>query len=307
MFRKKLSILLALALIPLGVSAQTSEALPFVRIGHDASREAMAGAGSLSGASAAWASFENAALSVGGSDRFNFAAGYQNWAPTGGGFINVGGSAKLGRRIGVTAGASYGIGQAYDVYNSAGVKSGSFTPSNYLLNFGVGVKILPFLSAGVNVHSVKETIAEEVSHGSISGDVFVMGDFDGFKAGLGLLSLGTPVYSASGDTFHLPASARLAAAYEGEAGDSFGYGAFVDADYFIYSGAYKAALSARVEYRELVHVMAGYSYASAGSIIPSHASVGLGARFAGVSLDIAYLLASETLGGSLLIGLGYSF
>lgn len=306
MFRKKLSIILALALISSQVSAQTSEALPFVRIGHDASREAMAGAGSLSGASAAWASYDNAALSVESASRLSVAAGFQTWAPTGGSFLNAGASCKIGERLGVTAGVSYGMGQPYDVYSATGVKTGTFTPSNYILNIGAGYKILPFLSAGLNLHSAKETIAEGASHGTISGDLFVMGTFNGVKAGLGLLSLGTPVYSASGAKFNLPSSVRLSGAYEGKAGDAIAFGAYADADYFLFSGALTAAAGVRAEYNEMVRVMAGYSYGSAGAIIPSHASVGLGGSFAGIDLDAAILLGGS-LSGTFLVNLGYRF
>lgn len=307
MFLKKLPLFLALALISTQVSAQTSEALPFVRIGHDASREAMAGAGTLSGASAAWASFDYAALSVESDSRLSAAAGYQNWTPSGTGYINAGLSLRLGERLGLTAGASYGIGKPYDVYSAAGAKTGTFTPGQYILNVGAAYKILPFLSAGVNVHSARETIAESQSHGTISGDVSLIGSFGGFKTGLGVLSVGTPVYSASGDVFNLPTSARISLAYEGKAGDSLAYGAYADADYYIFSSGINAAAGVRVEYNEFVRLMAGYNYGSAGAVIPSHASAGLGVTFAGISLDAAYLLASESLGGSLLVTLGYSF
>ena len=307
MFHKKLSILIALALVSAKVSAQTSEALPFIRIGHDASREAMAGAGSLSGASAAWASYDNAALSVVGDSRLSVAAGYQRWAPDGSNYINAGASYKIGERIGFSAGASYGAGTPYDVYSSTGAKNGSFTPNQYLLNIGAGVKILPFLSAGVNLHSASQALAEGHSHGTIFGDLFVMGNFGGFKAGLGILSVGTPVYSESGDKFNIPSSTRLAAAYEGVVGSVFAYGAYLDADYYLFSSSINAAAGIKLEYNSLIHIMAGYNYGSANAVIPSHASVGIGASFAGIALDAAYLLASETLGGSLMVGLSSSF
>ena len=58
---------------------------------------------------------------------------------------------------------------------------------------------------------------------------------------------------------------------------------------------------------DIAFVRAGYHYGDAAKALPSYASLGLGAQFAGVSLDLAFLTASESLGNTLLFGLGYSF
>lgn len=41
--------------------------------------------------------------------------------------------------------------------------------------------------------------------------------------------------------------------------------------------------------------------------LPQFVSLGLGFKFAGVSLDCTYLLASKTLSNTMILGLGYSF
>jgi hypothetical protein len=58
----------------------------------------------------------------------------------------------------------------------------------------------------------------------------------------------------------------------------------------------------------MISVKAGYKYGGK-SIIPSYASVGAGFRFAGVTLDFAYLMggASSPMKNTLSIGLGYRF
>jgi hypothetical protein len=58
----------------------------------------------------------------------------------------------------------------------------------------------------------------------------------------------------------------------------------------------------------MVSVRAGYRYGGK-SVIPSYASVGAGFKLFGVSLDLAYLIASgdSPLQNTLTFGLGYSF
>jgi len=57
----------------------------------------------------------------------------------------------------------------------------------------------------------------------------------------------------------------------------------------------------------MVFARAGYHYGAAKEVIPSHASLGLGVKLFGARLDFSYLLAGESLGGTLALGLGYSF
>lgn len=52
---------------------------------------------------------------------------------------------------------------------------------------------------------------------------------------------------------------------------------------------------------------AAYHLETHNAPIPSHASLGLGVKFASIHVDIQYLFASATLGGTLGLGLGYRF
>ena len=79
----------------------------------------------------------------------------------------------------------------------------------------------------------------------------------------------------------------------------------VDADYF-FSGWFAAAFGASYTFNDLVSFRAGYRYGGK-SPIPSYASVGAGVKFAGVKLDLSYLLGSEVMNNTLAVGLGYSF
>ena len=56
----------------------------------------------------------------------------------------------------------------------------------------------------------------------------------------------------------------------------------------------------------MVFVRAGYRYGGK-SVIPSYASVGAGVRFAGVKVDLAYVVSSSPMANTLGVSLGYSF
>lgn len=305
MFRQKLTLLIALALVSVTASAQTSDALPFVRTGHSAAREAMAGAGSVSGASAAWASFDNAALSAFGDNTLDAAVSYNNWTPSSGNMFAGGLTYRLGSNFGITAGAYYGLGKEYDIYSNEGVKKGTFTPTQMQFNLGAGLKILPWLSVGVNVHAAMETLAESANYKAFSGDLFLMGRMDNFKFAAGVVSLGTPVKSSTGTSYNLPSSLKLAGGYE----DSFGgisCAVYTDLDYFFLASGFSAAVGAELGWDEIASLRAGYHFASKNTPLPNHFSAGLGGSLLGFSLDAAVLLGGQ-LSGTVLVTLGYGF
>ena len=59
-------------------------------------------------------------------------------------------------------------------------------------------------------------------------------------------------------------------------------------------------------FKDMFSLRAGYRYGGE-SVIPSYASVGLGAGISGVMFNVAYLFASETLSNTLCVGCSYSF
>lgn len=303
--QKTLTLLFALALVSVTASAQTSDALPFVRTGHSAAREAMAGAGTVSGACDAWASFDNAALSAFGDKTLDAAVSYSSWAPSSGNLFAGGLTYRLGSKIGITAGAYYGLGKEYDVYSNEGIKKGTFTPTQMQFNLGMGYKLLPWLSLGANVHAATETLAEGASYKAFSGDIFLMGHMDSFKFAAGVVSLGTPVKSSTGASYNLPSSLKLAGGYE----DSFGgisCAVYTDLDYFFLASGFSAAVGAELGWDEIASLRAGYHFASKNTPVPSYFSAGLGGSLLGFSLDAAVLLGGQ-LSGTLLVTIGYGF
>ena len=79
----------------------------------------------------------------------------------------------------------------------------------------------------------------------------------------------------------------------------------LDAGYY-FTGGFAAAVGASYAFDDMVFVRAGYRYGGK-SVIPSYASVGAGVRFAGVKVDLAYVVSSSPMANTLGVSLGYSF
>lgn len=281
---------------PVFLRAQESAALPFMAIDRNPVTSAMGGAQATS------ALYNPAATPLTGSD---VVVSFQSWAPTSvkTTHINLLGGMKLGK-LGINLQAAYQAGAAYDLYDAAGTVRGSFTPSDLLVGIGAGFAFSESLSAGLNVKFAQSTLASDYKNSAVAGDIFVMYSQGSLKATAGVASLGTPV--KSGDvSYPIPASVKAGASYDLPFGSS-AVNLAADFDYFLIGGI-GLGVGAQYDWNKMVFVRAGYHLGSGKSPIPSHASVGLGFRFAGFHIDASYLTASQALGNTLAVGVGYAF
>ena len=76
---------------------------------------------------------------------------------------------------------------------------------------------------------------------------------------------------------------------------------------FAFNREWAVAAGFQLGLKDIGWLRAGYRYASAGSVMPSHLSLGAGATFYGVRLSATFLTANKEIGNTFLIGLGYSF
>ena len=297
MIKKNILLTLAVALLPVIASAQTSTALPFIRINRDAKTSAMGGIEAVSGL------YNPAAVPFTGSD---IAASYQMWVPGGAksSNINLLGGIKIGKSLGLTLLGAYQVGQEYTTYDATGRAGSAFVPSDLLAGIGFGFAITDFLSIGVNAKFAVSTLTANDKYSAFSGDAFVMFAKGGFKATAGVASMGTPVKSGD-STFKLPASAKVGVAYDLAFGKS-GLQLAADGDAF-FSGGMGLAMGAQYAWNNMVFVRGGFHLGTGLSPLPTYASVGLGGKFMGIHIDVSYLLANKVLGNTLCAGLGYAF
>ena len=275
--------------------AGPSTAFPYLAVDRSAVTSAMGGAQSLSPL------YNPAVVPFSGSD---VQAGLQLWAPSSAKSTNVNvlSGIKLGEKMGITVMAAYQMGQPYTIADASGKETGEFKPSDFLAGAGLGFAFTDKLSAGVNVKIASQTLAAGSSSSTVAADAFLLYANGGLQATAGVTSLGLSVKDSQGNSFGLPSSAKLGVGYTLPVGLSLR----ADADYFL-SGGLGAGLGAQYAWKDMVFVRAGYHLGTGNAPVPSYLSLGAGFKFSGFHVDLSYLAASETLGGTLHIGLGYAF
>lgn len=300
-------IYIAGALMLLFPALAGAQALPFTAADYDAASLGKAGTNLTETGSIANASFSNAAAIPFSESKFDVSAGYAMWQPSAvsSNAINAGAAFNVNNKFGVAVGFLYGMNQAYDITNESGAVSGKFTPKDMHINAGLAWRFMPVLSLGVNVGYATNTLAKDHLDGALTADVFLMTKISDIKATLGVSNLGTGITSNTGVKFSLPASVALGVGYEKTFAQKHGIDVSLDADYF-FKGGFAASVGAEYTFNDLVCARAGYRYGG-NTVIPSFASVGLGAKFAGVKLDVAYLVASGAMKNTLALSVGYSF
>ena len=205
------AVLLAAALCTDGyrASAQESSALSLGTVVRDPVRAAKGGAGTASVSDVAYASMRNAAAVPYYDGTLDSGVGYQAWRASDMQNLSLAGSWNINGKFGLTASFGYGLGSSYDIFGDDGRSAGSFTPSAIQAGVGFGWKFLPWLSAGVNVRYLGETLAQGHGYGAVSSDIFLMSKTGAFTVALGVSSLGSAVSSESGESFSQPASLAL--------------------------------------------------------------------------------------------------
>lgn len=303
---KHISTITVSLLITLTSSAQSWSALPWTRTGRGAADLSMAGSASMSENNMSWSSFNNAAMIPFCSDKMSVEAGYMRLNPTRTNYVNAGFAYNIKGKTGVAAGISYGLDPAYDIYNESGKVQGKFSPGQIMLNAGASYRFIACLSLGINAHYMMQTLATGVSLSAFGTDAVLMGRFSDFSVSAGAINVGTPVKGADGKKYNLASSVKIAGMFDKVLASKHGIQINIDADYY-FSNAVSTAAGAQYGWNDMIFIRAGYRYSTAGCVIPSFASVGLGGKFRGVRIDVAYLLASDALHNTLNATVGYSF
>lgn len=293
-----------------GAAAQT---FPSLLIGDDAFGLSN-GAASVSRAEGGFTMDQNVAAMSLKDNILDASVGFGLWQPAYAGDKLV----SAGLRCKVYKGLSLGLSfrdrlqNPYEITTSTGSasKDGSFTPKEYNLALGASYAFLPGLSAGVSLRCLRSALAPEIASTTFGVDLAfafsrTFGRHD-IGAGLSVNNLGTKLKYGE-NKYSLPSMVKLGASYYyilDEKSSHVGLTAEFDA---LFKGGFMAGVGAEYAFRNMLFVRAGYHYGDRAKAVPQYASAGLGVRFYGVSLNASYIFASEVLGNSFGISLGYSF
>jgi len=294
---KKTIVLVAAVSLCLHVSAQN--AADFLNIGTDAANAGVANTGVARQADA-YAIENNLATAALSASKMDVAAGYSIWNPQNAktGIISASGFFHAGERVAVGVGFKNFSEPSYTITTQDGRVGDSFSPKEMAVSAGASFRVAKGLSVGADVKYLSSKLSPEAAASTVGADVSLAYFGKGISAGLAFCNIGGKLnYGKS--AYPMPMMAKAGAAYEIK-----GFTASLEADY-VFNEGFMAGIGAEYWIVNIVAVRAGYHYGN--KPIPSYASVGLGAKFFGVQLNATYLLASKTLGNTMLFGLGYSF
>ncbi len=278
------------------------------RMVRDPGASALAGAGFAAGDNPAWAAFRNAAaVPLSGIQRLDAALCYQSWMPEIDPGTNLqGGLALRFDRLGLSLGfARQGYG-AYDVYNAAGSRTGSFSPSDLQLSLGMGSMVGDHLSMGVQLSLLSTSLDASTTYSALSLGLSALWQKDALSLAAGVSHLGLSLSPEAGDDFRPPLSLDLGSCYTLPLGERHSLQGRLDGSVYE-NGGLSACAGLDLALWQLLDLRAGYRLSDTKAILPSHAAAGLGIRFKGIRLEGSWLFASDILKNSWSVGLAYGF
>lgn len=260
----------------------------------------------------AYSIFSNSASVSFSEDRFGAAVSDILWMPSGVD-INIGalsGFYSVNNRLSLLLGARYSFWKDYQLMDEIGEYVGDFRPHDYSIDLGVAYLLTDYLSGAVNLRYLNSRIFEK-NASAFGMDVHLQMQLNRWTAGLSVTNIGSE-FSYEYSSLVQPLQAKLGGAYDFFASNSdhqlkggaeIGY-LFQPKD----TKSFLANGSLEYVYKSMLAVRGGYFYADKDAFIPPFVSVGLGAKFAGIALDAAYLIPAQSntpLKNTFSIGLSY--
>lgn len=285
----------------------------FLDVNPDPVSMGMAGTGTVLEATP-YSIWNNASAPALGEEKFQAGAVYSMWQPsvTSNNVFAVAGYGRVAKFMTVSAGFKYFGYRPYDITGADGIVTGSFAPVEMQATVGLAFRILPVLSLGANVSYVHSDIGGPEKGQAVSADFGALLDLEFIRVGLTAANLGSKIsygYSA----YALPANLKLGVGTLQKLGESGRHAVAVNLEggLTMEKTSFFAGIGAQYEYNDIFRVSAGYHYGDAEmQFIGSYASVGVGVKLIGISLNAAYLIAADSqsqLGNTFSIGIGYSF
>lgn len=272
----------------------------------------MAGTGTVMQATP-FAMWNNIAASALDDEKFQIGAAYSLWQPsaTADNVVAVAGYGRVAKFMTVSAGVKYFGHSPYDVTDAAtGLVTGTFTPVDLEAGIGLGFRILPILSLGANVSYVHSDIGGPQKGGAVSADFGALLDLKFMRIGVTVDNIGSKI-SYGGPQYALPSNARLGLGTIQKLGGKNELAVNLEGGLTLSQTSFFAGVAAQYVYNDFFRVSAGYHYGDAAKqYFGSYATIGVGIKIIGISVNAAYLIATDkesVIGNTFSVGLGYAF
>lgn len=285
-----------------------AQSVPFVNISANPYSNSMGGT-TLVLESNPFTVAENASAMTFSESKGSAGVSYNSWQPwmLKNNILGVSGYAKFGKfAVGISG--KYNGYSAYDIVSDKGEVTGSFTPNEMSVEAAAGFRFAKNFSAGVNVRYISSKLSEESSGGAIAADVSATFMRKGLMVAVAATNLGTNM-DYGNNPFKLPAMVKVGAGYSFGFADIHKLNVNVEGDYLLTKSGIMAGAGLEYSIKDMAKIRAGYHYGGEENI-PSYASVGIGVKIIGITLDAAYLFGggvNAVLNGSFGVALGYSF
>ena len=305
---KKSIIILSGLLASLTAVTAQAQSFPSLLIGSDAAGFSR-GSATVAARPGAYSIENNAAGMSFIEGRMNAGVSFGLWQPSYGNdkVIGAGASVKATDKLAFGAMFKYFAQPSYDITTDSGTASrdGQFTPKEFNVAVGSSFAVTNYLAVGLTARMLHSSLANDVSANVFGADLGIYFRMNGISAVISLNNLGTRAKFGD-NSYAQPMMAKLGAGYSPVFG-KHSVSVTAEAD-ILFSGAVMAGVGAEYSFRDMIFVRGGYHYGNPHKPnIPSYASAGLGVKFFGVSIDVAYLFGSKILKNSFSLSLGYEF
>ncbi|MCQ2153144.1 MAG: PorV/PorQ family protein [Bacteroidales bacterium] len=204
----------------------------------------------------------------------------------------------------VTVGADFKTfgSKPYEITDEGGSVKGEYKPSEFVVGINAGVMLGFGFSLGFGAHFASSKIAPDASAKPFCFDAAVAYSGKIVQVSMGVYNLGTKFNYGGTESYSLPALVRASGRFvTGPVRTN------VELDY-LFERAFMGGLGFEYSLKDHFFARAGFHYGgNDGKAIPWYGSVGLGCKFAGVTLDAAYLISKGGLANTFRVALGYCF
>lgn len=186
------------------------------------------------------------------------------------------------------------------LYNEMGTPLGESKSAELCMEVGAAYRIAEKFSAGLSLGFLNSALSSDTKASAFMVNISGAYRSGSLDAHLSLNNLGTPLKYGS-STVALPIYLLGGAGYE------LADFARAEAELaYVFCGQIMASAGIELNYNKMAFLRAGYHFGG-DKALPSYLACGFGLQLVGIKLNASYLLGSETLSGTMMLGLGYSF
>lgn len=302
---KKITSIASFLLISFCLSAQSAQ---FLNLTPDAYTLGMAGA-SIALDANAFALYNNPAAMALSGNKLAVAASYGLWMPSAGDgkLFSASGFGKITDKAAIGISGRFITHLPYDITNDRGVVTSSYTPREYAIEAGAAYKIWRF-SLGVAFRFIGSDMGAEKPGAAFGADLALMYKTKTLSLAAAISNIGTKISYGDSVSYTLPMMLKIGGAYNIRFLENHRISLGVEGDYLFNKG-FMLGVGTEYSFKEYGFFRLGYHYGDREKAVPSYASIGLGGKIKGVSLNAAYLIAfgSSPMKNTLSLSLGYEF